>query len=231
MECKVEAIVLALSLVTVGMCVKTGLESISENQKEVSVKGLAEMEVKANKVTWPIIVKFVGNDLNEIYTKVNNSNAAVRKFLTQNGIPAADISVNAPQIQDKEAEIYGSVNFTYRYSVTNIVTVSSKNVDLVRKLMSRQGELLTKGVAISGSNYENPVVYEYTDLNKIKPRMIEEATKNAREAAVKFAKDSESELGDIKNASQGQFSIDNRDQNTPFIKKVRVVSSISYYLE
>jgi hypothetical protein len=182
-------------------------------------------------VTWPIIVKFVGNDLNEIYTKVNNSNAAVRKFLTQNGIPAADISVNAPQIQDKEAEIYGSVNFTYRYSVTNIVTVSSKNVDLVRKLMSRQGELLTKGVAISGSNYENPVVYEYTDLNKIKPRMIEEATKNAREAAVKFAKDSESELGDIKNASQGQFSIDNRDQNTPFIKKVRVVSSISYYLE
>jgi hypothetical protein len=61
--------------------------------------------------------------------------------------------------------------------------------------------------------------------------MIEEDTKNAREAAVKFAKDSESELGDIKNASQGQFSIDNRDQNTPFIKKVRVVSSISYYLE
>ena len=61
--------------------------------------------------------------------------------------------------------------------------------------------------------------------------MIEEATISAREAALKFAKDSQSTLGKIKKATQGQFSITNRDENTPHIKNVRVVSTIEYYLE
>ena len=65
----------------------------------------------------------------------------------------------------------------------------------------------------------------------MKPEMIEEATRNARAAAEKFAKDSDSSLGKIRNASQGQFSITNRDDNTPYIKTVRVVTTINYYLK
>jgi hypothetical protein len=60
--------------------------------------------------------------------------------------------------------------------------------------------------------------------------MIEEATRNARESARKFADDSDSKLGKIRRASQGQFSIEDRDASTPHIKKVRVVSTIDYYL-
>jgi hypothetical protein len=60
--------------------------------------------------------------------------------------------------------------------------------------------------------------------------MIEEATRNAREVAQKFAEDSDSRLGKIRQASQGQFSIEPRDTNNPHIKKVRVVSTVEYYL-
>ena len=70
----------------------------------------------------------------------------------------------------------------------------------------------------------------FNGLNNIKPAMIEEATRNAREVAEKFAHDSGSKLGKIKRASQGQFSIDDRDSNTPYIKKVRIVSTVEYYL-
>ena len=101
----------------------------------------------------------------------------------------------------------------------------------MRKLISEQGELLKQGIAISGGDYRYNVSYDYTSLNKIKPQMIEEATKNAREAAEKFAKDSESKLGKIKQANQGQFSISDRDANTPYIKNVRVVTTIAYSLE
>lgn len=97
--------------------------------------------------------------------------------------------------------------------------------------MSRVGELLKQGIAISAGDYGSQVEYEFTSLNKIKPAMIEEATRNAREAAAKFASDSGSELGKIKNATQGLFSIENRDQYTPYLKKVRVVTSIDYYLD
>ena len=61
--------------------------------------------------------------------------------------------------------------------------------------------------------------------------MIEEATKNAREVAEKFALDSNSKVGKIKTARQGLFTITDRDQNSPQIKIVRVVSSIDYFLE
>ncbi|MBW2072165.1 MAG: SIMPL domain-containing protein, partial [Deltaproteobacteria bacterium] len=70
----------------------------------------------------------------------------------------------------------------------------------------------------------------FTGLNKIKPEMIQEATAKAREVALKFAEDSKSKLGKIKRASQGQFSIKPRDKNNPHLKKIRVVSTVEYYL-
>ena len=119
----------------------------------------------------------------------------------------------------------------YRYNVTTVITVTSKQVDLVRGLINEQSELLKQGVAIISGDYRYNVAYDYTSLNDIKPKMIEEATKNARTAAEKFAKDSESRLGSIQRAYQGQFSIENRDPNTPYIKQVRVVTTIDYSLE
>jgi hypothetical protein len=226
-----EALLLMVGLICIGVCIKSGLGSMADNVRTVNVKGLSEMEVKANKVTWPVVVKFVGNDLTDIYSQANKSNRIVRQFLTANGIADNEITENAPQITDKVADNYGSERSAFRYSVTNVVTVSTSKVDLVRRLMSQQGELLRQGVAISGNDYNNTVVFDFTDLNRIKPQMIEQATKNARAAAEKFAKDSESKLGKIKNASQGQFTIDNRDANTPFIKSIRVVTTIDYYLK
>jgi uncharacterized protein len=228
---KLEALLLMCGLITIGVCIKEGLGSMADNSRTVEVKGLSEMEVKANKVTWPIVVKFVGNDLVDIYSQVSKSNQIVHHFLTSNGIQAGEITDNAPQITDKAADNYGSEKATFRYSITNVVTVSTSKVDLVRSLMSRQGELLKQGVAIGANDYGNGVVYDYTNLNKVKPQMIEQATKNARAAAEKFAKDSESRLGKIKNANQGQFSIEDRDANTPFIKQIRVVTTIDYFLK
>lgn len=131
---------------------------------------------------------------------------------------------------DLQADRYNSQNVPFRYNVTNVVVVTSSQVEKINKLMERQTELLKQGIAVVAGDYQYQTTYEYTDLNTIKPGMIAEATKNAREAANKFAEDSDSKLGKIKTASQGQFSIEDRDQYTPYIKKVRVVSSIVYYL-
>ena len=114
---------------------------------------------------------------------------------------------------------------------TVVLTVASKDVDKVRKLMGRQGELLKQGIAFSEGDYRYRKVYSFNGLNEIKPEMIDEANKNARVTAEKFALDSDSKLGKIKTATQGQFSIEDRDENTPYIKKVRVVTSVQYFLE
>jgi hypothetical protein len=142
--------------------------------------------------------------------------------LKSNGISSEEITVAPPEIIDMEAERYINQAIQYRYNATSVITVTSNDVDKIRKLISEQTELLRQGVAITGGDYRFNTLYEFTGLNSIKPDMIEEATKNAREAAEKFALDSGSKLGKIRNASQGQFSISDRDANTPFIKNVRV---------
>lgn len=204
---------------------------MSQNARVVTVRGLCEKEVQADKVTWPIVSKEVGNNLETIYDKITATNNAIVAFLKANGIQDGDIEINAPQVIDLQADRYNSSMQPYRYNVTNVVVVTSSQVEKVNKLIQQQTELLKKGIAVVAGDYQYQTSYEYTDLNSIKPAMIADATQNAREAANKFADDSDSKLGKIKTASQGQFSIEDRDQYTPYIKRVRVVSTIVYYLK
>ena len=227
----IESIIIATGLLLMGLFIENGLDGFSNKDRVVNVKGLAEMEVMANKVTWPLMYKEIGNDLTSLYNKINNTNKTIIDFLKENGIDDNEIIINAPEIIDLNADRYNTNNSPYRYNVTEIITVTSSKVHLVRKIIGEQSELLKQGIAITGGDYMYRVNYEYTDLNSIKPSMIEEATKNARAAGEKFASDSDSKIGKIKRASQGQFSITDRDEFTPYIKKIRVVTTIDYYLE
>lgn len=185
----------------------------------------------ADKVIWPLAYRLAGNDLRSLYSEIERSNAVILEFLTSNGIPEDEITVSPASVTDIQAERYGYNNEDpYRYKAVSVVTVASGKIDLVRSLMTRQGELLKKGVVIAGDDYQFQTVFSFNGLNDIKPEMVAEATKNARATAQKFAEDSGSRIGKIRSASQGQFSITDRDQNTPHIKVVRVVTTIEYSL-
>lgn len=223
----IPAALIAAGLVALGAFIKSGIDNIADRDRVVTVRGLAEREVEADLVTWPITYTLAGNDLQNLYNSVSTNNATIVNFLTSNGISPDEISVNPPDTYDAASNRYASGTFQYTYSINCTVTVTTSKVAKVRELLNRQSELLKEGIAFSNS-YIN---YQYTGLNKIKPAMIAEATKAAREAAQQFAADSDSRVGKIKTAQQGQFSIDDSDSSTPFIKKVRVVSTIVYNLE
>lgn len=223
--------VIGAAIVVLGFSLKSAFDNFTNRDRIVTVRGLCEKEVMANKVTWPIVTKEIGNDLPTIYNKIQSTNATIVAFLKDNGLTDSEISVNPPQVFDKVADRYSDQNIGLRYQVTNVVVVTSDKVEAVRKLMEKQTQLLQKGIAVVAGDWNYQTTYEYTDLNTIKPEMIAEATANARAAANKFAADSHSKLGKIKTASQGQFSINDRDQYTPNVKTVRVVTSITYALE
>lgn len=227
----ISAALVALGLLLLGLCIKAGIDNYGSRDRVVTVRGLCEKEVNANVVTWPIVTKEMGNDLPEIYNKIQSNNNAILNFLRANGITDSEISVNAPEVNDVQANAYNQREQLYRYMVTNVIVVKSEKVDKVNELIKKQTELLKEGIAIVAGDYSYPITYDYTELNDVKPDMIAEATRNARAAADRFAADSDSNLGKIKTASQGQFSIEDRDQYTPSIKRVRVVSTIEYYLK
>ena len=227
----VPAAIIAIGVVIAGLSLRSGIVTFKEMDRKVSVKGLAEREVKADKVTWPLVYKEIGNDPSEMYDRLSSKNKRVIAFLKSAGIKDSDISVNPPVISDRQADNYGNEIMNYRYKATSVITVTSSEVDKVRQLMRRQSELMKQGIAIVSEEYgNNSITYEFTGLNKIKPEMVEEATKNARTTAQKFAEDSDSKLGGIRNAQQGQFSIDDRDANTPYIKRadISIRSSLFY---
>ncbi len=228
---RVESIVIAVALMVIGIYIAKGLEGFSNNNRVVSVKGLAEMEVMADKVTWPLVYKELSNDLPSLYKNLNSKNEKVIKFLTNKGISPDDITISAPKVVDLKADEYRDQTARDRYNATSIIIVTSSEVEKVRSIIEQQSELLMEGIAIVRDEYSYRTNYDFTGLNDIKPQMIEQATANARAAAEKFAEDSDSKLGKIKRAYQGQFSISNRDAYTPYIKSVRVVNTVDYLLE
>lgn len=228
---RIESAILAVGLALLGVFVYNGINSLAKRDRVVSVRGLAEKEVQADRVIWPLAYKTVGDDLGSVYRDISSANKKIQTFLIKNGIKASDITNGAPQVNDLWTNEYRDNVNRQRYNATSVTTVSSSDVAKVRALMTRTGELLSQGIAIAPNDYNYPIQFDFTSLNKIKPQMIEQATKNARETAEKFAKDSESKLGKIKSAQQGLFSIEDRDSNTPYIKEVRVVTTVDYYLD
>lgn len=226
-----EAAIMAIAIVVLGLCIKWGIDDFANKDRKVTVKGLAEKEVEADKVTWPILSKEMGNNLPELYNLIAVKQAKIKKFLVDAGIKETEISVNASKVIDMNADQYSNNTRPYRYIITSIITVTSGNVQLVRSIIARQGELLKQGIAIVGGDYENPTVYEYVSFTSMKPKMMEEAISNAEKTAQQFAENSHSKLNKIVSADQGQFSIEDRDQNTPWIKKVRVVTTVTYSLK
>ena len=220
-----------IGLMALGYQISKGIIHIKSLDRTVTVKGLSEREVPADIAIWPITFQEAGNDLNGLFSNIQQKNALVVDYLKNLGFKTEEISVSPPGILDKQAAGYsGSDTFKFRYSGDSTITVYSENVVNIREAMNRLVELGKQGIAFARQGYQTQTEFIFTKLNDIKPEMIEEATKNAREVAEKFARDSNSTLGKIKRASQGQFSIGNRDNNTPYIKKVRVVSTIEYYL-
>lgn len=227
----IPSLLVAIGLAVAGMSVRSGIINFKAMDRSVIVKGLAEREVKADKVTWPLVYKELGNDPSEMYNILEQKNSKVVAFLKAGGIKAEEISVNPPVISDRQADNYGNEIMNYRFKATSVITVTSSDVDKVRQLMRRQTELMRQGIALVSEDYGgNAVTYDFTGLNDIKPQMVEEATKKARETAQKFAEDAESSIGSIKSAQQGQFSIEDRDVTSPYIKRVRVVTTIEYSL-
>ncbi len=222
---------ICVGLVLFGLLISGAALKVKGMDRTVTVKGLAEREVEANIAIWPITFNVANDDLSKLYSEIESKSGLVVKFLKESGFKDNEITISQPAIFDRQAQNYVDASKSrFRFAASTTITVYSKNVSTVRETMKKVVDLVKEGIAISGQDYQNRTEYLFTDLNKIKPAMIEEATKNAREVAAKFAKDSGSKLGKIRKASQGQFSISNRDASTQYIKKVRVVSTIDYYL-
>ena len=179
------AALIAVGILCLGWFIKAGIDDFANKDRKVTVKGLAEREVPADKVTWSIGTKVTGNDLPMLYENINLRTTKIKDFLKQNGIEEKEITVNPPSISDLEAREWGDNNKNFRYIVSTTITVATNKVEQVNKAIFKQAELLKQGVAIDNSDAQ----YEYASFQQMKPEMMAEAIKNAQKTADQFAEE------------------------------------------
>lgn len=230
----VAAVVIAAGLVGAGWMAAQGMARLRTQDRFVTVKGSAERIVDADLVVWPLPHSVSGSDLAEVQRRLDANTATIRAFLADAGFAADEVVVSPPRLEDRWAYAYGENRAPERYRYSTTVTLRTEKVPAALASLRRAGDLVSRGVLIGGEGGEGAAAggpqFDYTKLNAIKPALIAEATANARHSAEQFAKDSGARLAGIRTANQGIVSIEDRDAGSPQMKKVRVVTTVEYFL-
>ena len=225
-------IFICLGLVVSGWFIGSGLKSFSDKDKVVTVKGLSEKIVDADHASLSIAYEVGGNDMQMLLQNIEKNNKIVVDFIKSKGLKDSEIVLGVPKIRDKSVTEYGDYEFKgSRYYASVSISMYSNNAKAVRDVEMSQFDLYKNGVTIKQQEYYEGRIryYEFTKINDLKPSLIKESTENAKKAALELAENTGGKLGKIKNASQGQISIESTEN--PLKLKVRVVSTISYFLK
>lgn len=228
---------IGICLALAGYFIGNGFYQSRMADRYVTVKGLAEKDVKSDLALWTIRFTTTNDSLSDAQEKIEADRGTLMSFLKKKGLSDTEVFPGQVNVTDLLAQSYRSEGSTQsRYIITSNVIVRTDKVDLANEISRGMGEVVRKGVVLADFEGSAGPKYLFTKLNEVKPEMIAEATKNARIAAEKFAADSKSDVGAIRRASQGIFSITAPDDPegmtdyTHIAKRVRVVSTIDYYL-
>lgn len=229
------AAIVAVGTAAGGYFIGDGFKNARRADRAVTVRGLAERDVVADIATWNIAYTATGHQLEAVQGKMDRDTGTIRAFLKGHGFADDEITttgVSVHQYIDNSPHV--APDRRTNINIRQTLQLRTHNVEAARKAHAAMSELVRRGVVLEGNGM--PVVYSFTKLNEIKPDMIAAATKDARAGAEQFANDSGSSVGGIKRASQGYFSIlprdgENMHENTSPHQKVRVVTTIDFYLE
>lgn len=227
------ALLVAIGLVGAGWFAAQGMARLKTADRYVTVKGSAERIVDADLVVWPLPHTVGGNDLADVQRRLDANTATIRGFFARAGFAPAEIVVSPPRLEDRWAYAFGENRPPERYRYSTTVTLRTRDVAKALTVFRRSGELVARGVMLGseGDPAAGGPDFDYTRLNDIKPALIAEATANARKSAEQFAKDSGEHIGGIRSANQGVVDISDRDRGSPQVKKVRVVTTVEYFLK
>ncbi len=196
--------------------------NFSKQGEYVEVKGLSEKIVKADTAIWAMTFDVKSNSIDALYADTEKNISSIKSFLIQKGFEESEISIAPNNIyQDTYKEA------AFRYNSTNNVSVYTKKVDLAKTASNETLNLVKAGVILS----QNNISFEFSDLNSIKPDMLAEAIKNAKETAAQIAENAGTSIGKVSRGNQGVFDITNKDPGSPEYKKIRLVSTLRFLLK
>ncbi len=232
---------IGLSLSLCGYFLSDSLYKMRFSDRTVVAKGFSERDVKSNLAVWEINLSIKGNDLKEMLLELEAQEKVILDFLKAHDIPEDNVFFENIHTQDLLRSQTDNPHLPqgreprFRYTLGQSVKIRSAHVDQISKAISDQNELVSSGIMVQWSH----VSYFFTSLNELRPSMLSESIKSAQKVAQQMADDCGTQLGKIRTLNQGVFTITARDQNSgahtydgaSVYKKVRIVSTLSYFLK
>ena len=222
----IQGVSIVLAAAVLGLFMVWTVKTLKSYDDTVKVRGLCEKEVPADRVVLRVSFGGQDNELSDLRAAIDRDEQTVIALLKNAGFTDDEIKYTSARFNDRYDSYYTN-NIRFRYSANQTISVFTSKMDVVSELEKTIDAELLKHNIIS-STYSS---YEYNGLNDIKPSMIAESLENARSAADEFAKNSHSKIGKMRTASQGYFEVEGLEENTPQVKKVRVVTTVEYYLK
>jgi uncharacterized protein len=219
----------AIGIMAGGWFAGSGLVRMKNAERAVTVRGLAERDVRADLAAWTVSYSTSADSLAGAQAEADADTQAVQGYFRDLGFPANALTPAGVSVSSY------NTNGIPVFTVQQRLQFRSTDIARAQRAVARQFDLVRRGVSLAeGSS----MTYAFTKLNDIKPAMIAAATQDARRSAEQFATDSGSGVGDIRSATQGYFEITARDgasegygvSDTPD-KRVRVVTTVEYYLD
>ena len=236
-ESPLRTLALALAIVIAGLLIAGGIQRFRIADRYVTVKGVAERDVEADVGIWPLRFTAANNDLALARQKIETDRRSVIRFLARHGVDSSQVQLQRYEVTDDQANPYRGGNAApNRFIISMTLVARSSEPQKIAAASQAVGELINASVVLQSGDYSGGPTYVFTKLNDLKPAMLAEATRNAREAAGEFARESKSQVGSIRRASQGVFEIQPRDpapgiaEGNQIQKTLRVVATMDYYL-
>lgn len=230
------ALLLAAALLVGLLGVGNGIERFRMADRSVTVKGLAELDVRSDYAVWSVRFRRAGQSFADVHQALADDRQRVVQFLRAQGFSDDELDPRPLKVQDLLAREWGSGQVALRFNGSGEVLVRSVRVERVEVASAGTDPLIAAGLQLDTDAGMGSPQYQLRGFNDIKPRLLAEVTANAREQAERFAADAGARLGALKSANQGVIQVIDDDGSGESFgrtigKRLRVVSTFTYYLD
>lgn len=217
MKANVNAIIIALAVIVSSFLFSSAFKNRNQSNDTISVTGLGKKDFVSDLIVWSGSFSRKSFTLKEAYAALDSDRENIRKYLTSKGINGSEIVFSAVNF-NKDFQFTYNENGTTReqiftgFTLTQNVTIQSKEVNKIEEISRRSSELINTGVEF----YSNAPEYYYTKLAELKIKMIAEATKDAQTRAKSIAENAGADLGNLKKSDLGVFQITGQNSSEDF---------------
>ena len=226
------------------------MNKANKDENRITVKGVAERRIKADKALINIVISDKNENLDELKKSISEKEKLATDLIKNLKIDSNDYSIGNLRIQPNYIEASSNVKQQTTaisnpimqnakisdYEGVETISIVTKDIDKVEEFFQKLLEL-----KLQSNNIQiNEPEFFITNIERYKKDMVVDASRNAEIRAIEMLKVNNNEIGGLKNISQGQFEIledtedvrkINENEANQIYKKMRVVVTATYLIK